>query len=97
ASATLRLGHCTGPKQNANRRSGPVRNNALYLGATPRPNPRSWRLGTKGLYAVNRTFHLLIKPDNLTCYKHAVAPSDQAHQAVEPSCVNAVKTSGFAK
>ena len=22
------------------------------------------------LYDVNRTFHLLIKPDNLTCYQH---------------------------
>ena len=22
------------------------------------------------LYVVNRTFHLLIKPDNLTCYQH---------------------------
>src|SRR5215471_2783547 len=39
ASASLRLGHCTGPKQNAQPRSGPVRKKYSFLGATPPPNP----------------------------------------------------------
>ena len=40
-------------------------------GPTP-PNPRSpWDGGNYELYATNRTFHLLIKPDNLTCYQQA--------------------------
>ena len=38
-------------------------------GPTP-PNPRfAWGGGNHELYATNRTFHLLIKPDNLTCYQ----------------------------
>jgi hypothetical protein len=37
ASATLRLGHGTGPKQNAHPRSGPARKNALEWGLRPSP------------------------------------------------------------
>ena len=37
ASAALRLGQSTGPKQNANQRSGPVRKKALYSGLRPEP------------------------------------------------------------
>jgi hypothetical protein len=33
--ATLRLGHCAGPRHNAHPRSGPVRNKAPGLGAEP--------------------------------------------------------------
>jgi hypothetical protein len=37
--------------------------------AAPLCIPR-WLLSVDALYDVNRTFHLLIKPDNLTCYQH---------------------------
>jgi len=33
------------------------------------PPPAS---GADALYVANRTFHLLIKPDNLTCYQHSI-------------------------
>jgi hypothetical protein len=39
-------------------------------GPTP-PNPAlPGAARNHELYATNRTFHLLIKPDNLTCYQH---------------------------
>src|SRR5690349_22927329 len=69
ASATLRLGHCTGPKQNARPRSGPVRKNALELGATPPPNPRPPELGRLAtlcckpdISLANKTGHLDVLP-----------------------------------
>ena len=67
ASAALRLGHCTGPKQNAHPRSGPVRKKCSLLGGYAAPNPRSlWQQDQQALYAVNRTDRVLIKPDILT-------------------------------
>jgi hypothetical protein len=68
ASATLRLGQCAGPKQNAHPRSGPVRKKCSLIGGyaapkTPVLNVRP----AEELYAANRTFHLLIKADILTC------------------------------
>jgi len=35
----------------------------------PAPKPPLSVTGTGELYAVKRTIHLLIKPDNLTCYQ----------------------------
>ena len=40
ASAALRLGHSTGPKQNAHPRSGPARKSRSLVGSYA-PNPRS--------------------------------------------------------
>ena len=42
-------------------------------------------LSVDALYPVNRTIHLLIKPDNLTCYQHTVQfnPSIDAIQEVK--------------
>ena len=45
----------------------PTRGAAAPLVHPPGP------VGVDALYDVNRTFHLLIKPDNLTCYQHRVA------------------------
>jgi len=42
----------------------PTRGAAAPLVHPPGP------VGVDALYDVNRTFHLLIKPDNLTCYQH---------------------------
>jgi len=39
------------------------------------PPPAS---GADALYVANRTFHLLIKPDNLTCYQQSLDPSTDA-------------------
>ena len=47
--------------------------------------------GEDALYNANRTFHLLIKPDNLTCYQHLTTPNDNQvafrglnHMAYDP-------------
>ena len=39
ASPALRLGHCTGPKQNAHPRSGPVGKKCSLLGGYAAPKP----------------------------------------------------------
>jgi len=44
----------------------PTRGAAAPLVHPPGP------VGVDALYDVNRTFHLLIKPDNLTCYQQGV-------------------------
>jgi len=45
----------------------PTRGAAAPLVHPPGP------VGVDALYDVNRTFHLLIKPDNLTCYQQRTA------------------------
>jgi len=48
----------------------PTRGAAAPLVHPPGP------VGVDALYDVNRTFHLLIKPDNLTCYQHETTRND---------------------
>ena len=66
ASAALRLGHCTGPKQNAHPRSGPVGKKCSLLGgyAAPKPplavtaGPASTLSCKPDSSSVNKTGHL---------------------------------------
>ena len=66
ASAALRLGHCTGPKQNAHPRSGPVGKKCSLLGgyAAPKPplavtaGPASTLSCKPDRSSVNKTGHL---------------------------------------
>jgi hypothetical protein len=48
----------------------------------PAPKPPLSVTGTGELYAVKRTIHLLIKPDNLTCYQQ---PGEGASRLLKPS------------
>jgi hypothetical protein len=51
------------------RAAPPTRGAAAPLVHPPLP------FGVDALYDVNRTFHLLIKPDNLTCYQQLRGPA----------------------
>ena len=83
ASAALRLGHCTGPKQNAHPRSGPVGKKCSLLGgyAAPKPplavtaGPASTLSCKPDSSSVNKTGHL----DKLTTAREG---GDAARSAV---------------
>ena len=64
ATRSARAGESAGQKQSRLLRLRPVRNQALGLGGYA-PLPRLCRPSVEMDFMVNRTTHVLIKPDNL--------------------------------